>query len=62
MKIQKHLPYNYTAYTGKIISDCHINQYNFLTDRINACIKTGLRPSVGMLNERHRLFVLISEK
>lgn len=57
-EVQGMLPYGYKAYTGVVIHDVHIDQYNDYTKQINRWIEAKRPVPNWLLNARHRHFVL----
>ncbi len=54
------LPYGFTAFTGKVWPDCHVDSYNGVQDTINSFITAGLPVPEYLLNGSHNLFISYS--
>ena len=61
MKRRKLLSYGYTAYTGLVLKDDHVDRYNQIQGRINAFIDAEMPIPESLLNESHAWFVMVAQ-
>ncbi len=54
------IPYGYKAYTGKVLSNLSVDNYNAVSDRCQSFIDAGRPVPEYILNGKHNLFVAIS--
>lgn len=49
------LPNNYKTYTGKVMTDTEVMEYNWVQTAINADLERNLEPCEDLLNLSHHL-------
>ena len=57
---RKHIPYNYVTYTGKVLADCQVDDYNRIQNDINIWIDAGRPVPEWLLDWSHQYFVTVA--